>query len=81
MKKIILVLVFINLVFSNILDRDFYMEYIIKIQNYDKGVLRIKHNKNKAIVEYMNIDKNDNLPFFYKQKEFKYIKNKKNTKL
>ncbi len=80
MKIIILILSFISLSFSNILDKDFYMEYIIKINKHNKGVLQIKNKKSQASVKYINIDKNDNLPFFYKQKEFTYTKNKKELK-
>jgi len=73
MKKVILIMSFMSLLLPGILDRDFHMEYIIKINDENKGALKVFNQNNKVKVEYINIDRNDNLPFFYKQKNFEYL--------
>ena len=79
MKKIILIQLLIlylgGFLFSgNILNEDFYMEYIVKINGNSKGALVIHSQKDIAEVEYININKNDKLPFFYGYKMFKFEK-------
>jgi len=74
MKLLILLIFLITNIFAKSIDtnNELVLKYLFTKGKAVKGELVIKNKKGELISYYYNITKSDKIPFFAKQKEFKY---------